>query len=1285
MATLALSVAGQFAGGLVGGPIGATVGRALGALAGSTIDSAIFGSAEPERVPADLQLQGSSEGGAIPRVYGWCRIAGNIIWATHPERVTENTSGGKGTAPEPAEEQLLANFAVGLCEGEISRIGRIWADGHLLETDGLQVRVYRGTEDQERDPLIAAKQGEDATPAYRGLCYIVFEALPLGQFGNRIPNISVEIVRAAGDLEPNIRAVTVIPGATEFGYDPEPRVRLVSAGVTALENTHLLGRTSNWTLSIDELQAFCPNLEHVALVVAWFGDDLRCGQCRIRPRVEGASRSIEGTRWIVSGQERQEAPVVSRHAGGPAFGGSPSDSSVLAAIADLKARGLKVTLHPFILMDIPGDNDLPDPYSGTPGQPAYPWRGRVTCDPAPGMAGSPDGTAGIVPDIAAFAGTATAGQFVPDGETVRFTGGVDWGVRRFILHYARLADMAGGVDAIFLGSELRGMTILRDAPQSFPFVDALVDLAAEVRSIVGSSTRLTYGADWAEYSGYQPAGAPGDKLFHLDPLWASADIDAVGIDNYMPLADWRGSGRGPDAAIATSPYELSYLGANITGGEGYDWYYASAEDRRAGIRSPIDDATHGEDWIWRYKDIVSWWRNANHNRVGGVRQPDATGWVPQSKPVWFAEIGCAAVDKGANQPNIFGDPKSAEDGRPYFSKGTSDALMQRQFLRAHQQHWIPAATGFADENNPFSSVYEGRMVDPDRLYVWTWDARPYPAFPQRTDIWSDGPNHAIGHWLTGRLGIAAPEEFVRAIARDYGVQIAGASSSGGMVEGLVVPRIGGMRDAVEPLAEACGLGLRDTPDGVEFFDPAAGDGLAVNRERLAASDGPVVSRIRPNTDERIGILELSYADKGADYRSSVASAVTGSGPSKAGVSTNLVFEGGAARRAAERVLRSRSEVERLEAALPPSLQALEVGDRLSITDLAPDAFSVEVLRIGRAIALSATRSDPGGISSFAAQPASTATLVPNARARPVAAAAHIPGAGGDVSPTRIVPFAFADPWPGSIAIRRADTGGTFARLDRPLSMGVLGTDLGAGPIALWDRAARPLVTLFEGQLSAATGAEVLAGVNRMLVQHDDGEWEVIGFERATLVAENSYELGGLLRGLEGTDHALDAPASAGATCLPVTSDVTDVPVEADQLDQVLGLLVVPGGEPGGQPLDINLTTAPALPLAPVHARARRPSGGADVHLSWIRRTRIGGDNWTGPDVALDFVPEHYRLRIFDGASELRGVDLAAPAFVYTSVMQDADGVGPATELSFVVRQQSAVLGEGHPAHFELVT
>ena len=44
-------------------------------------------------------------------------------------------------------------------------------------------------------------------------------------------------------------------------------------------------------------------------------------------------------------------------------------------IAELKARGLKVTLYPFVMMDIPAGNALPDPWTGAAPQPAYPWRG----------------------------------------------------------------------------------------------------------------------------------------------------------------------------------------------------------------------------------------------------------------------------------------------------------------------------------------------------------------------------------------------------------------------------------------------------------------------------------------------------------------------------------------------------------------------------------------------------------------------------------------------------------------------------------------------------------------------------------------------------------------------------------------------------------------------------------------------------------------------------------------------------------------------------------------------
>ena len=81
-------------------------------------------------------------------------------------------------------------------------------------------------------------------------------------------------------------------------------------------------------------------------------------------------------------------------------------------------------------------------------------------------------------------------------------------------------------------------------------------------------------------SGISRRTAAATCYFHLDPLWASPDIDAIGIDLYWPLADWRDGGEHLDAVAGIqSIYDLAYLKSNISGGEGYDWYYASEADR----------------------------------------------------------------------------------------------------------------------------------------------------------------------------------------------------------------------------------------------------------------------------------------------------------------------------------------------------------------------------------------------------------------------------------------------------------------------------------------------------------------------------------------------------------------------------------------------------------------------------------------------------------------------------------------------------------------------------------
>jgi len=1242
MATLALSVAGQFAGGLLGGPFGATVGRALGALAGSAVDGWLFGqqSQKADAQLFDVRLGASSEGLGIPRLYGWGRLAGNIIWARELVRHVSATAGAKGLSPATEEtEEVLASFAIAFCEGRVARLGRIWADGQPLDTRGLNLRFYHGDEDQAPDSLIEAIQGMGNAPAYRGLCYLVVENLPLSRFGNRIPQLSAELCRVVGDLEPSISAVTLIPGATEFGYDPEPRVRVLGPGVGASENAHFIPGTSNWSWSLDELQALCPNLEHVALVVSWFGDDLRCGNCTVEPRTEGATRTIEGAEWSVAGISREMAQVVSSHGAGPAYGGTPSDASVLAAIADLKARGLKVTLYPFVLMDIPEGNALPDPY-GAAEQAAYPWRGRITCMPAPGQPGSPDGSSVAAAQVASF---------VP-------------GYSAMVLHYAHLVAAAGGVDAMLIGSEMVGLSSVRGAGNSFPFVDALVTLAADVRAIVGPDTKLTYAADWSEYSGCQKNGA---KFFHLDPLWASPDIDAVGIDYYMPLADWRDGEAHADLALARTGYELDYLAGNIGAGEGHDWYYASDADRRVQFRTPITDGTYGEPWVWRYKDIASFWSQEHFDRPDGVRSATPTAWVPGSKPLWLTEIGCGAVDKGANQPNIFGDSKSAEDGRPYFSSGTPDSLIQRQVLRAHHQYW----------NDPVKNP--AGMVDPARLYCWTWDARPYPAFPALAEVWSDGANHATGHWLTGRLGGLASDELAQAVASEHGCTVLAAPSAP-MIGGMTVSGAGTAREALEPILEMTGQKLAARGDLLIGIAGGTSAALSLQGASLANFDQPVLSRRRSDSVEKPGRLTLGHFDRERNYLTATSTAIRpGTGPLIA-ESLPIVLDSGAARRAAERMLDGQvAGGDQIEFALPPQLVGLETGDRVTVEGVMEGPFEISEIRDGavRQVVASAVRRGDALSHGIDRPRGSTAGTVPVVT--PLIAVAHLPPLPSDPLRSRLIFGAFADPWAGDVEVTDELTDALLARLGRPAAVGELLTALTPGPEARWDSGSVLDIDLTAGHLADVDPMAALAGTNRLLVETDGGNWEVIGFAHAALQAPGQYRLTKLLRGLEGSGSAI-APASAGRRVMVLDQSVAALAVETDWLGETRNLHAAVAGGENRQIVPVAPGSGPALPLAPVHLYGQRLANG-NVDLRWTRRSRADGDGWGVAEPAVEYVPERWQVTIRSGGAPIRTLSTTQALSSYALADQMTDFGGPASGFSFTVQQVSAALGLGHAA------
>lgn len=208
---------------------------------------------------------------------------------------------------------------------------------------------------------------------------------------------------------PDVRGVALVPGTGEDALATEPVYLRREGGESEAVNVHndRGGRTSSSPPS--SCRTNCrPSSRSRWRRWSWFGHDLRCGRCTLRPAVEQVVEDGDEMPWRVSGQTRGEAKVVSRLEDRPIFGGTPCDASVKQAIAHLRSLGQSVMFYPFILMDIQGGNGLTDPWTGEADQPAVPWRGRITLGRAPGRAGSTDQTPAAADEIEAFFGDGQA-------------------------------------------------------------------------------------------------------------------------------------------------------------------------------------------------------------------------------------------------------------------------------------------------------------------------------------------------------------------------------------------------------------------------------------------------------------------------------------------------------------------------------------------------------------------------------------------------------------------------------------------------------------------------------------------------------------------------------------------------------------------------------------------------------------------------------------------------------------------------------------------------------------
>ncbi|OYX10791.1 MAG: hypothetical protein B7Z15_12960 [Rhizobiales bacterium 32-66-8] len=658
--------------------------------------------------------------------------------------------------------------------------------------------------------------------------------------------------------------------------------------------------------------------------------------------------------------------------------------------------------------------------------------------------------------------------------------------------------------------------------------------------------------------------------------------------------------------------------------------------------------------------------------------------MPGRKPLRLTEAGCPAVDKGTNRPSVFPDAKSSAGGYPPFSNRQRDDFLQRRALETLLGAF-DADAGASLSENPPAPLYDGRMVEPGCVFLWTWDARPYPVFPLATDLWADGANWATGHWLTGRLGAAPLSDLVACLCADHGVSGIDSTALTGVVDGYLVDRPMSARSALDPLAQAFAFAAREE-DGRLVFRPRGGRVQARLSEADLVSRGsaPPLALVRTQESELPLEVTISFMDPAGDYRTAqVASRrLVGASRHVARAELSLVAPLNAMVRAADVWLQDLwAGRESATFAVPQSALALAPGDVVEVTS-AGRARLLEIQRIEETEvrAITARSIEPEVFQAPLPALETSPVRLPAAFGPPEVVVLDLPlFAASDPVPLQHLAAAAA-PWPGPLAVWRSTDGASFeaiAALSAAATLGELTDALAPGPLWRFDRSSRLLVVLDAGELSSASEAEVLDGANILALLAEGRAPELIQFTQAELLAGGLLALSGLLRGQAGTEAAGAAPWPAGTRFVWLNGAVAPVAHGLSAYGRSVRYRVGPAagdhGDARVQEVSATIGGAALLPLAPVHLAARR--GEAGIEITWVRRTRIEAA-FDVAEVPLGEDVEAYRLEILDGASVRRVIDTATPGARYSAAQELADFGAPRTALTFQVAQVSAALGPG---------
>ncbi len=203
------------------------------------------------------------------------------------------------------------------------------------------------------------------------------------------------------------------------------------------------------------------------------------------------------------------------------------------------------------------------------------------------------------------------------------------------------------------------------------------------------------------------------------------------------------------------------------------------------------------------------------------------------KKIWFTEYGFPSMNGCTNEPNVFVDKGSIESKYPRYSNGEVSFLSQKIAIEGTLKKW-----------------QSSEMVE--KMFLWAWDARPFPYFPNLCDMWTDCHNWQTGHWIQGKLSQLNISDVLSDLLQKAGLKSDQFDTSNvkGLLSGYVINDQQPVRSIIKML-QSC-----------YFFDVVEQDSKLkfVQKGRGVTTVMPIGETVFSNNSKQMQLVNISQLD-----------------------------------------------------------------------------------------------------------------------------------------------------------------------------------------------------------------------------------------------------------------------------------------------------------------------------------------------------------------------------------------------------------------------------------------